>query len=62
MSQRAVADRLQPALLCLEVTVPRMDGIEATGRIEHDHPGVVVLGLSVRAESNLESSGMESYR
>ncbi|GKS58042.1 hypothetical protein YTPLAS18_15690 [Nitrospira sp.] len=41
--------RLQPGVVVMDVSMPKMNGIEATAHIKRRHPNAVVIGLSVQA-------------
>lgn len=41
---------LQPAILLMDINMPKLDGIAATQRIKAHSSGLAVLGLSVDAE------------
>jgi len=42
------ARALHPDVILMDITMPRMDGIEATVRIHTELPGIQILGLSVQ--------------
>jgi len=44
----ACADRLQPSIVVMDVSMPIMNGIEATRVIKERHPDTIVIGLSVQ--------------
>ncbi len=49
-------EKLRPHVVVMDINMPRMNGIEATGRIKQRYPGIVVIGLSVnRSEDNQEA-------
>ena len=51
--EEAVASvaKLQPSIVVMDITMPRMDGIAATRLVKTNYPHIAVLGLSVNAES-----------
>lgn len=41
-----LTDLLKPDVVVMDINMPRMNGIEATGSIMRKHPGLQVIGLS----------------
>jgi YesN/AraC family two-component response regulator len=57
----AKVERLRPALVFMDINMPRMNGIEATERIKVRFPETIIIGLSVNAAGyNLYSD--DQYR
>ena len=48
-----MARSLHPDVILMDVTMPRMSGIEATRRICHEMPGVRVVGLSMHEDQEM---------
>jgi DNA-binding NarL/FixJ family response regulator len=46
-----LAKQLQPCAAIIDVSMPGLNGIEATKQIRHDSPGVRVIVLSMRSDS-----------
>jgi len=42
-----LVEQLHPDVVVMDVVLPRVDGVDATRRIVHDHPRMIVIGLSV---------------
>ena len=45
----ALVERLQPAIVLMDINMPKMNGIDATIRIKARYPHTIVIGLSVNA-------------
>lgn len=43
--------KLQPAVVVMDITMPKMDGITATRLVKTQFPQIAVLGLSVNVQS-----------
>ena len=48
----AMVHTLQPAVVVMDINMPRLNGIEATARIKAHYPDIRVIGLSVNAGPN----------
>jgi DNA-binding NarL/FixJ family response regulator len=43
---------LSPSVVVMDINMPRLNGIEATGRIKQAYPHVTVVGLSMNADED----------
>jgi len=55
-----LARELQPDIVVTDVSMPGLNGVEATRRIRTDHPSVRVLCLSVHAERRMVLAVLEA--
>ena len=51
----ALAARLEPDVICMDVSLPGMSGVEATHRINEEYPHIRIIGLSVHQDADIAS-------
>jgi DNA-binding NarL/FixJ family response regulator len=49
------AGMLQPAVIVMDINMPKLDGIAATRLIKVNYPHIAVLGLTVNAQGSLDA-------
>ena len=56
----ALADELRPDVILMDVTMPKLDGIEATRLIKLKYPTMVVIAMSVHTAGQVEAAMREA--
>ncbi len=56
----ALAHQLEPDVVLMDITMPKLDGIEATRLIKRKYPAMVVIGLSVHTAGQVEAAMREA--
>src|SRR5690242_7640515 len=59
------ARELEPDIIIMDITMPGMNGIEATGRLKSEYPSMKVIGLSMHSDRqyviNMLKAGASGY-
>lgn len=55
-----LVEHLDPALVIMDVNMPKLNGIEATTRIKAQHPEIIVIGLSVNTGGETEKAMLKA--
>jgi len=50
----------QPAIVVMDINMPKMNGIEATATIRNRYPEIVVIGLSVQAGGEMQQAMLKA--
>jgi DNA-binding NarL/FixJ family response regulator len=60
-----LARELQPDVILMDFSMPRMNGLEATRAIHGEHPGIRIIGLSMYEEAEqlaaMRAAGAAAY-
>lgn len=56
----ALADRLQPDVILMDLLMPKMDGITAIGHIKGSHPGIEIVAVTSFIEEQKVTSALEA--
>ena len=58
-----LVEQLRPAVVIMDINMPKMNGIQATAKIKERYPGIKVIGLSVNTSPDnqeaMRSAGAE---
>ena len=49
-----MAEEHQPAVVIMDINMPKLNGIEATRLLKAHYPAMIVIGLSVNADGENE--------
>ena len=55
-----LADRLKPDVILMDVTMPELDGFEATAEITRNNPTIRIIGLSMHNDTDTRNKMLEA--
>src|SRR5690606_21685562 len=55
-----LADELRPDVVLLDVTMPNVGGVEAAGRIHHEHPEIRIVMLTMHADAEVVADALRA--
>ena len=56
----AEAERLQPDVIVLDITMPRLDGIEAARQLRRSHPPARLVFLTVHEDADFAQAALDA--
>ena len=60
-----LARSLDPDLIIMDITMPEMDGVEATSRLKIEKPGIKIVALSMHSDrqfvKRMLKAGIDAY-
>ncbi|MFY4727781.1 response regulator, partial [Nitrospira sp. BLG_2] len=56
----SLVEKLLPAVVIMDINMPKKNGIEATAKIKSRHPELIIIGLSVDTDSGSRTAMMNA--